>query len=101
MLCCATQLLHRSFLSRPLLSDDGQGADKHKMERFLQPGATLVGSAYGPIAYLPLPLLAFKVGARLRARLCARVVAATSATAKSSLWRWQETRVTSPPSPLA
>lgn len=56
---CATHC--NSFLSRPLLSDDGQGADKHKMERFLQPGATLVGSAYGPISYLPLPLLAFKV----------------------------------------
>jgi len=51
-----------SFLARPLLSYDGQGADKHKMERFLQPGAGMVGSVYGPISYPPLPLLAFKVG---------------------------------------
>lgn len=52
-----------SFLSRPQLSDDGQGSDKHKMERFLQPGRSLVGSIYGPISYPPLPLLAFKVRA--------------------------------------
>lgn len=50
-----------SFLSRAVLSDDGQGADKHKMERFLQPGGSFVGSVYGPISYPPLPLLAFKV----------------------------------------
>lgn len=50
-----------SFLARPLLSDDGQGSDKHKMERFMQPGGSFVGSVYAPISYMPLPMLAFKV----------------------------------------
>ncbi len=44
-----------------MLSDDGQGGDKHKMERFMQPGASFVGSIYAPISYPPLPLLAFTV----------------------------------------
>eukprot|EP00878_Enallax_costatus_P016642 GHUV01017461.1.p1 GENE.GHUV01017461.1~~GHUV01017461.1.p1 ORF type:complete len:207 (+),score=58.89 GHUV01017461.1:1212-1832(+) len=51
----------RSFMAQPVLSDDGQGADKYKMDRFLQPGKTAVGSVYAPISYPPLPLLAFKV----------------------------------------
>jgi hypothetical protein len=45
-----------------VLSDDGQGADKHKMERFMQAGGSFMGSVYAPISYPPLPLLAFKVG---------------------------------------
>eukprot|EP00879_Flechtneria_rotunda_P011793 GHRR01012320.1.p1 GENE.GHRR01012320.1~~GHRR01012320.1.p1 ORF type:complete len:633 (+),score=247.02 GHRR01012320.1:2-1900(+) len=53
----------RSFRAQPVFSDDGQGADKFKMERFLQAGRTAVGSVYAPISYPPLPLLAFKVGA--------------------------------------
>lgn len=52
----------RSFMAQPVLSDDGQGSDKYKMDRFLQPGKTAVGSVYAPISYPPLPLLAFKVG---------------------------------------
>lgn len=51
----------RSFMAQPVLSDDGQGADKYKMDRFLQPGKTAVGSVYAPISYPPLPLLVFKV----------------------------------------
>uniref|UniRef100_A0A383VWG4 Bms1-type G domain-containing protein n=1 Tax=Tetradesmus obliquus TaxID=3088 RepID=A0A383VWG4_TETOB len=51
----------RSFTGQPVLSDDAQGADKNKMERFLHPGKTAVGSLYAPISFPPLPLLAFKV----------------------------------------
>jgi pre-rRNA-processing protein TSR1 len=51
----------RSFVGQPVLSDDAQGADKNKMERFLHPGKTAVGSLYAPISFPPLPLLAFKV----------------------------------------
>jgi pre-rRNA-processing protein TSR1 len=51
----------RSFMGQPVLSDDAQGADKNKMERFLHPGKTAVGSVYAPISFPPLPLLAFKV----------------------------------------
>jgi pre-rRNA-processing protein TSR1 len=51
----------RSFMARPVLSDDGQGSDKYKMDRFLQDGKTAVGSVYAPISYPPLPMLAFKV----------------------------------------
>ena len=36
--------------------------DKHKMERWLRAGQSAVASVYAPIAYPPLPLLAFKVG---------------------------------------
>jgi hypothetical protein len=74
---------HRSFLARPLLSDDGQGADKHKMDRFAQPGRSLVGSVYAPISYPPLPLLAFKVRTRgwlpLRVTGCQRGAGAARA----------------------
>lgn len=51
----------RSFMAQPVLSDDGQGSDKYKMDRFLQDGKTAVGSVYAPISYPPLPMLAFKV----------------------------------------
>jgi pre-rRNA-processing protein TSR1 len=44
-----------------VLSDDGQGGDKHKMERFMQQGSSFLGSVYAPISYPPVPLLAFKV----------------------------------------
>jgi len=51
----------RSYLARPVLSTDAAGADKHKMERFLHPGQSTVGTVYAPISHPPLPLLAFKL----------------------------------------
>ncbi|EFN51500.1 hypothetical protein CHLNCDRAFT_37364 [Chlorella variabilis] len=51
----------RSFFARPVFSTDEHGADKHKMERFLHEGRPSVATVYAPIAYTPLPLLAFKV----------------------------------------
>ena len=51
----------RSFYSRPVFSTDEHGADKHKMERFLHDGRPSVATIFAPIAYPPLPLLAFKV----------------------------------------
>jgi pre-rRNA-processing protein TSR1 len=51
----------RSFLARPVWSSDDSGADKHKMQRFLQAGVPAVGSIYAPIMYAPQPVLAFKV----------------------------------------
>ena len=47
----------RSFLTQPILSTDGHGVDKHKMERHLAPGQHLMATCYAPIAYPPLPLL--------------------------------------------
>ena len=49
----------RTFVSRPILSTDEHGMDKFKMERFLHPGRRTVASCYAPIAYPPLPVLAF------------------------------------------
>jgi hypothetical protein len=54
----------RSFRARPVYSSDTPG-DKHKMERWLRPGQPAVASVYAPIAYPPLPLLAYKVRAEL------------------------------------
>ena len=59
----------RSFMARPIWSSDNSGADKHKMQRFLQPGIQAVGSIYAPISYAPQPVLAFKVRA-LGHRVC-------------------------------
>ncbi|KAF8061341.1 tsr1 [Scenedesmus sp. PABB004] len=61
----------RAWRGRPVLSDDGGGSDKHKMERFLHPGKPGVGAVYAPISYPPLPLLAFKAEPGCRPRLAA------------------------------
>lgn len=51
----------RSFMACPVYSTDEHGADKHKMERFLHEGRPSVATVFAPIAYPPLPLLAFKL----------------------------------------
>lgn len=51
----------RSFYARPVYSTDEHAADKQKMERFLHEGRPSVATIYAPIAYPPLPLLAFKM----------------------------------------
>lgn len=53
------RLACRSYFSNPILSSDEPGASKQKMERFLQPGQNTVATIFAPIAYPPLPLLAF------------------------------------------
>lgn len=50
----------RSFKGKPIFSESNLNSDKHKMERFLMPDRFSVASVYGPISYLPCPLLVFK-----------------------------------------
>ena len=50
----------RTFKARPIVSGDEYNADKFKMERFMQHGRTYVLTAYAPISFPPLPVLAFK-----------------------------------------
>ena len=49
----------RTFTARPIYSDDSRRADKHKLERFVQPRTQLIASVYAPALYAPAPLLAF------------------------------------------
>ena len=51
---------HRTWETSGILSTDEPGADKHKMERFLHAGRQCVLSVIAPIAFGPLPLLAFQ-----------------------------------------
>ena len=48
----------RSFEASPLFSQHAMG-EKHKFERFFQPGATVVASVYAPICFPPAPVLVF------------------------------------------
>ena len=50
----------RSFDARPVYSADEAGGTRFKMERFLHPGRANIASVYAPIAFGPLPLLAFQ-----------------------------------------
>ena len=50
----------RMFKARPIFSSDAPNMDKHKMERFLLPGAQCVASVYAPIMYAPMPLVCFR-----------------------------------------
>ena len=43
-----------------MFSADEAGGTRFKMERFLHPGRAAVATVYGPIAFGPLPLLAFQ-----------------------------------------
>jgi pre-rRNA-processing protein TSR1 len=54
------QLGFRMFATKPVFSEANLHLDKHKMERFLQMGAFNMLSAYGPITYLPCPVLVFR-----------------------------------------
>ncbi|XP_069568523.1 pre-rRNA-processing protein TSR1 homolog [Brachyistius frenatus] len=49
----------RRFRASPIFSQH-TSADKHKMERFLQPDAPTVVSVYAPITFLPAGVLLFK-----------------------------------------
>jgi pre-rRNA-processing protein TSR1 len=48
------------FATKPVFSEANLHLDKHKMERFLQMGAFNMLSSYGPITYLPCPVLVFR-----------------------------------------
>ena len=50
----------RSFNAKPVYSESNLNCDKHKFERFLMPGRFAVASVYGPITFLPCPVLVFK-----------------------------------------
>ena len=54
------QVGFRTFAARPIFSEANLNCDKHKMERFLQPGRFAVATIYAPITYLPCPALIFK-----------------------------------------
>ena len=49
----------RSFSCRPIFSEDNRRGDKHKLERFLQPGRQCVATIYAPAMFAPAPMLAF------------------------------------------
>lgn len=57
---CVLQLGFRMFATKAIFSEANLHLDKHKMERFLQMGSFNMVSSYGPITYLPCPVLIFK-----------------------------------------
>ena len=50
----------RTYHAKPVFSEANLNCDKHKFERFLRPGAYTVASVFGPVNFLPCPLLVFK-----------------------------------------
>ena len=50
----------RTFTGQPIYSVDSHNMDKHKVERFLHPGAMMMASFYAPITFPPAPVLAFR-----------------------------------------
>lgn len=53
------QIGFRSFLTRPIFSEHNPRCDKHRYERYLQPGRFLVASIYAPVTYRPAPVLIY------------------------------------------
>jgi pre-rRNA-processing protein TSR1 len=60
----------RRFVTRPIFSQHTVG-DKHKFERFFQPGGVCVASTFAPIHYPPSPALVFRETAEGGIRLVA------------------------------
>lgn len=50
----------RAFECKPIFSESNLNCDKHKMERYLSEGKFSMASVYGPISFMPCPLLVFK-----------------------------------------
>jgi pre-rRNA-processing protein TSR1 len=50
----------RTFEAKPIFSESNLNCDKHKMERFLREDAFTMASVYGPVTYIPCPLLVYK-----------------------------------------
>ena len=61
----------RTLKSRPIFSQHNFNSDKHKYERFLQPGRFTCASAYFPISYGQSPTLIMKTMANGRKQLVA------------------------------
>lgn len=58
-----TMIMHtgfRSFSAKPIYSESNINSDKHKLERFFKSDKFTVASVYGPVTFLPCPLLMFK-----------------------------------------
>lgn len=49
----------RTFRAAPLFSEDTRRADKHKLERYVQPRQQMIASMYAPAFFSPAPMLAF------------------------------------------
>ena len=49
----------RRFRARPIFSQHSN-LDKHKFERFAQPGSTVMASVIAPVTYPPMPLLLYR-----------------------------------------
>ena len=49
----------RRFYAEPIFSSHTSG-NKHKFERFLQPGAVAIATVIAPIIFPPMPVLCFK-----------------------------------------
>ena len=50
----------RRSVCKPIFSENNYNCDKHKFERYLQPGRFVAMTAYLPITYSPAPVLAFR-----------------------------------------
>ena len=50
----------RTFRANPIFSEPNLNSDKHKYERFLQPGKFSVATVLAQISFMPSPLLVFK-----------------------------------------
>lgn len=49
----------RQFSAEPIFSSHSSG-NKHKFERFMQPGSVCVASVIAPIDFPPMPVLCYK-----------------------------------------
>jgi pre-rRNA-processing protein TSR1 len=67
-ICCG---FRRTIGSRPIFSQHNFNSDKHKYERFLQPGRFTCASAYFPISYGQAPTLIMKTMQNGRKQLVA------------------------------
>lgn len=65
-------------MARPILSSDEPNAPRFKMERFLHAGRQTMMTIYAPIAFGPLPVLAFQRPADRHLRLVASGALASS-----------------------
>ena len=54
------QVGFRSFTARPIFSEINLNCDKHKMHRFFKKGELCMASVYGPVTFIPCPVLVFK-----------------------------------------
>jgi len=50
----------RTFIGRPIFSEANLNCDKHKMERFLLEGRFSMATVFGPVTYLPCPVLIYR-----------------------------------------